>query len=152
MEGWSLLKSRGLHLIILGTLLGSASALYDKYLLGVLHIPQNILQFWFAVNLVLILRVVQGIKRGFFARKATEPFQWRWSIPATGCLLILSDFLYFHALSQPDTYISMVSLVRRCNCLVSFFVGVLWFKEVNVKRKALALLLILAGVFLLMLC
>jgi len=42
-----------------------------------------------------------------------------------------------------------VSLVRRCNCLVTFFVGVIWFKEKNIRKKAFALLLILIGVFML---
>jgi multidrug transporter EmrE-like cation transporter len=39
--------------------------------------------------------------------------------------------------------------MRRSNCIVSFTLGVWIFKDQNIKRKAFALLLILAGVALL---
>ena len=147
LEGFSLRSSRGMHWIILGTLLGAGSALYDKYLLGVLHLPRGTVQFWFSVDLVWILGLAYAVRTFCFGHK--HAFEWRWSIPVTGILLIAADFLYFYALSLPDTSISVVSLVRRCNCLVTFFVGVVWFKEKNIKRKAFALALILLGVFLL---
>ena len=147
LEGFSLRNSRGMHLILLGTLLGAGSALYDKYLLGVLQLPRGTVQFWFSVDLVWILGLAWGIRTRCFGNK--HSFQWRWSIPVTGILLIAADYLYFYALSLPGTYISVVSLMRRCNCLVTFFVGVIWFKEKNIKRKAFALALILLGVFLL---
>ena len=147
LEGFSWRSSRGMHWIILGTLLGAASALYDKYLLGILHLPRGTVQFWFSVDLVWILGLAYAVRSFCFGQK--HVFQWRWSIPATGILLIAADFLYFYALSLPDTYISVVSLVRRCNCLVTFFVGVIWFKEKNIRKKAFALLLILLGVFML---
>ena len=147
LEGFSWRSSRGMHWIILGTLLGAASALYDKYLLGLLHLPRGTVQFWFSVDLVWILGLAYAIRAFCFGQK--HAFQWRWSIPATGILLIVADYLYFYALSLPDTYISVVSLVRRCNCLVTFFVGVIWFKEKNIRKKAFALLLILLGVFML---
>ena len=147
LEGFSWRSSRGMHWIILGTLLGAASALYDKYLLGILHLPRGTVQFWFSVDLVWILGLAYAIRTFCFGQK--HAFQWRWSIPVTGILLIAADYLYFYALSLPDTYISVVSLVRRCNCLVTFFVGVIWFKEKNIRKKAFALLLILLGVFML---
>jgi drug/metabolite transporter (DMT)-like permease len=44
-----------------------------------------------------------------------------------------------------DAPISMISLLRRCSCVVTFFVGALIFHDRNVKRKAAALVLLLAG-------
>ena len=46
LEGISFWRAREVHLILLGTLLGAASALYDKYLLNTLHIPPRTVQFW----------------------------------------------------------------------------------------------------------
>ena len=40
----------------------------------------------------------------------------------------------------------MVSLVRRCSCIVTFAVGAKLFKDSQLKSKAAALLLILLGV------
>ena len=81
--------------------------------------------------------------------KQQHKFQWRWTIPATGILLIAADFLYFYAVSMPDIHISILSLVRRCNCIVTFGFGVWLFHDTNIKRKALALLFILLGVIIL---
>ena len=147
LEGISFLRSSGIRLIVLGTLLGAASALYDKYLLNSLKIPPGTVQFWFSVDLVFILGAAFLIRRRFFGQK--RPFQWRWSIVFTGLLLIVADYLYFYAVSLPDIHISIVSLVRRCNCIVTFVVGVYYFRDTHIKRKAVALLLILLGVFLL---
>lgn len=145
-EGIAFRQHRGIHLIMLGTLLGAASALYDKYLLGVVRIPRDTVQFWFSVDLVVILGVTYAIRRSCF--QEGRAFVWRWSIPLTGILLILADWLYFYSVSVPDTRISVLSLLRRCNCVVAFAVGSWYFRDANVKHKAAALLLILAGVFL----
>lgn len=149
MEGITL-RHRGIHLILIGTLLGAISALYDKYLLGILELPRNTVQFWFSVDLVAILGLA------YFMRNKLRPqlhqFQWRWSIPATGILLIAADWLYFYAVSQPEAQISILSLMRRCSCVVTFAVGCWYFRDKNVRGKALALALILAGVVLLALC
>ena len=144
LEGFSWRRHRGLHLMLAATLIGAGSALYDKYLLVTLAIPRQTVQFWFSVDLVLILGGV-WLARRFFGRP--RPFYWRWSIPATGALLIVADYAYFYAVSQPDVHIAVLSLIRRCSCLVTFIAGVYVFHEKkNITRKAAALALILAGV------
>ncbi len=146
-EGISFLRHRGIHLILLGTLLGAASALYDKYLLGILRIPKDSVQLWFSIDLVFILGIAYAVRRFGFGHN--RPFEWRWSIPLTGALLIVADWLYFYAVSIPDAQISILSLVRRSNCIVAFAAGSWYFRDVHVKWKAGALALILAGVVIL---
>ncbi len=147
LEGISFLRSSGIRLIVLGTLMGAASALYDKYLLNVLKISPGTVQFWFSIDLVFILGAAYLVRSRFFGQK--RRFEWRWSIVFTGLLLIVADYLYFYAVSLPDIRISILSLVRRCSCIVTFAVGVYYFRDANIKRKAVALFLILIGVFLL---
>ncbi len=139
-------KSKGMQLIILGTLLGAASALYDKFLLNTLQLDRQMLQLYFSIDLVLILGIAWGIRRLFGHH---HPFIWKWSIPATGILLIIADYAYFYAVSQPEAAISMISLVRRCSCVVSFFIGAWIFKDKNLKSKSWALLLLIIGAALL---
>ena len=145
-EGFSFRKSKGMLLIVLGTLIGSCCAICDKYLLGVLKIPPRTVQFYFSIYLVVIFGIT-WLVRSFFGQK--RPFQFRWSVPLAGVMLILSDMLYFYSLSLPGTYVSFISLVRRCSCIVAFAAGVIFFKEKNIKRKAVAMGLILLGVLLL---
>lgn len=146
LEGIHFTRSKGIYLIMLGTLIGSASALYDKYLLGVLKLDREMLQFWFSADLVIVLGLAWLIRTAFGHK---HPFEWRWCIPFTGIILIIADWLYFYAVSVPDAQISILSLVRRSNCIVTFAVGGIWFHDKNLKKKAIPLALILLGVVLL---
>jgi len=143
-EGIRFLHHRGAHMVLLGTLLGSVSALYDKFLLGTVGMPRVLMQFHFSVDLVAILGIAWLIRACL--RKSSRTFTWRWSIPLTGILLIAADWLYFYALSLPDTQISILSLLRRCSCVVTFALGSIYFRDKNVRVKAAALAAILLGV------
>ena len=143
-EGFSM-RHRDMHLIVLGTLLGSASALYDKFLLNVVRIPPQTVQLYFSLFLVAIYAAAWAAWRGRNGGEGSG-FRWRWSIPATGVLLVASDFLYFHAVGLPDVQISVLSLFRRCSCVIPFATGAWLFGDVNLRPKTLALLAILAGV------
>jgi transporter family protein len=143
-EGIHFSRHRGVLLAFLGTLLGAASALYDKHLLQACGLERHALQFWFSVDLVVLLGLVLVAQR--LAGLRRTDFKWRWTIPAVGILLILSDWLYFHAVSQPDAHISVLSLVRRSSVIVSFALGALLFGEGNLRRKSVALAAILIGV------
>ena len=146
LEGFPL-RSRGMVLIVAGTLLGAASALYDKYLMNTLRLSPHRVQFCFMTGLAGVLGVSWPIRRFCFGHN--HPFVWRWTIPVIGLLLVLADALYFHAVSMPGTQISLVSMLRRMSCVVSFGFGALCFGEKNLKRKLAALALFLAGVMLL---
>ena len=50
---------------------------------------------------------------------------------------------------MPDAQISLMSMLRRMSCVVSFGFGAFLFGERNIKRKLLALVLFLIGVLLL---
>ena len=146
MEGFAL-RSRGMVLIAAGTLLGSCCALYDKYLLNIRGIPRDRVQLHFMLGLVLMLGAAYLIRTLCFGGR--HVFEWRWSIPAIGLILIFADNVYFYALGLPDTPISLVSLLRRMSCVVSFGVGALCFGERRLWRKALAMALFLVGIALL---
>ena len=146
LEGFPL-RSRGMVLIITGTLLGAASALYDKYLMNTLKLPGERVQLCFMAGLTLLLGATYAVGRfGFGCRR---PFKWKWTIPAIGLVPVLSDALYFHAVGLPGARISLVSMLRRMSCIVSFGFGALIFGEHHLRRKLAALALFLLGVLLL---
>ena len=78
-------------------------------------------------------------------RRNTTPFQWRWAIPLISLFICIADFAYFSSLSDQDSMISVVSLVRRSSVIISFLCAAILFKERNLRAKALDLLLILIG-------
>lgn len=146
-EGIHFQKHHGIGLILLATVLGAGSALYDKYLLQPMKLTPQAVQLWFQINLCLLLGVVLLVQRR--AGLVRTEFTWRWSIPVVGLLLVISDYLYFTALSQPGVMISILSPIRRSNCVVAFLVGGALFKDRNQKAKSVALAMIVLGVLLL---
>lgn len=85
----------------------------------------------------------------FPRRKVEARFQFRWAIVGIAFFLCLSDFLYFYALSIPESMISVVSVIRRSGIIVSFMAGGLFFKEKNIRIKGYILIGVLFGMFLL---
>ena len=147
LEGISFTKHRGIHLIFLATLLGATSALYDKYLLTTVGISKNTVQFYFSIELVIFLGTCWLIRKLFF--KDGIKFVFRYSIILTGVLLIIADYLYFYAITMPNTQIAILSLIRRASCVVTFLLGFGYLKDSNFKKKSLALLLIFIGLVIL---
>jgi transporter family protein len=146
-EGIHFGRHYGILLVAIGTLLGSITALFDKYLLQTRQIPANTVQFWFALWLVVLIGAGLAVQRQAGLKRT--PFQWRPVIPLVGILLILSDWCYFHALAEPGRAISILSLIRRSSVVVVFALGAVLFAEKNLRRKAIAMAAILAGVVIL---
>ena len=123
-------------------LIGAVSGLYDKYIMK--QLSPVFVQGWYNFYQLVMMSIVVGII-WYPTRKKTTPFHWSWAIPLISIFISAADFAYLSALKQPDSMISVVSLVRRGSVLISFLCGVLIFHEKNLKAKALDLLLILIG-------
>lgn len=146
-EGIAFAKNRFVLLVLIATLTGALSALYDKYLLHRAGIPPITLQVWFSFYLVAFNGLVVLITRAI--TKTRRPFEWRFTIPLIGVFLIIADFLYFRALSNEDAFIAVLSVVRRSSVVVSFVLGGLIFKEKNKRIKLIPLTGVLIGIGLL---
>jgi len=146
-EGINFESNRWVGFLIIGTVLAGISRLFDKNLLGAPGLYTPTLKAWFSIYLVGILLVpAYGWWKGWWSRSA---FQWRWSIPLIGLTLLVVDFLYFEALTDPDAMVSVVSCLRRGSVLISFSIGYALFGERNFLLKLPFMLGILAGIILL---
>ncbi len=145
-EGISFRNNRYIWLMIIGTLMGSVSALYDRYLLREMEVMAVQAYFTFYQTLLLIpILLILWLPQ----RKNNTPFKWHWAIPLIGIFLLIGDFFYFYSIALSDSLISIISLVRRSNVVIVFAFGALFYKEKNVKKKGLFLLGIIAGLVLL---
>ena len=143
-EGISFRKNRWVLFIILATLIGAASSLYDKYLTA--NFDRVAMQAWFSVYLVVVLLPIVLIF-WYPRRKKLTPFRWHWAIPLIGTTLVVADFLYFYALSYQDSLISLISVIRRGSVVTSFFLGAAIFPgERNIIIKGSILIFILIGI------
>lgn len=147
LEGIHFHKDRWVAFMIGATLIGSLSALYDKYLLQTRAMDAATVQCWFSIYLVVVLAPFYFLwRRGGFGNRI---FEWRWCIPLIGVMLLIADFVYFVAIGQPDALISVISPLRRCAVLVTFFGGMLAYREKNFRPKFACIVALLLGVFLL---
>lgn len=145
-EGVHFHRNKWVGWLVLGTLLGTISALYDKFLLGRAGFRAPTVQCWFAIYLaVLFLPFAIGWKLRWWQR---HEFHWRWSIPLLALALLVADYIYFTALRDPDAMISLVASLRRGSTLVAFAGGLLFFGEHYTHRKLLAVFGVLAGIVL----
>ena len=135
-------SNRWIWCVAAATLLGAMSGLYDKFIMK--SLSPMFVQSWFNFYQMVIMALVCGLI-WWPSRHRGTPFRWKWSILLISIFICLADFAYFTALSDPDSMISVVSLVRRSSVIISFACGVIIFKERNLKAKVVDLALILLG-------
>ena len=145
-EGISFSTNKWFWYIILATLTGALSGLYDKYLMNKFD----------AMSVQVYYTFYQAIIMGFITlflwahtRKKTTPFKFKWAIVYISIFLVVADFVYFYALSLPGSMISVVSTIRRSGVIVPFFYGAIIMHDKNIKLKVIDLLGVLLGMFLL---
>ncbi|MGL4494126.1 MAG: EamA family transporter, partial [Tannerellaceae bacterium] len=141
-EGIDFKKNKWILFMILSAITGSMSGLYDKHLMRSLD-PMTV-QTWYNFYQCILMTFVLLVL-WYPTCKKTTPFTWRWNIIFISIFLVMADFVYFYALSLPGSMISIISMVRRSNVLVTFAAGAIFFKEKNLKSKAFDLLLVLIG-------
>lgn len=145
-EGIQFRKNRWVGLMILATGISAFCGLYDKYLLQSMGLPPATVQAWFSIYLVPVM--LPFALYWYCAERTKNRFQWRWSIPMIAILLLVADYTYFSALTDPEALISIVSPLRRTSLLIPFFYGIIALHEQNWKLKFGAILILLLGVFL----
>lgn len=143
-EGIDFKHDKWIWFIVLAAVLGAASGLYDKYLMG--RFNNMVVQAWYNIYQLFIMGGVLMIL-WLPKRKSTTQFRWDWCIILISIFLSAADFVYFYALGMDGSMISIVSMVRRGSVIVSFLFGAMVFREKNLKSKAVDLILVLIGMF-----
>ena len=143
-EGINFTHNKWIWFIVLAALFGTASGLYDKYLMN--HFNNMVVQSWYNIYQLFMMG---GVILFLWLPKriTTTPFHWSWCILLISVFLTAADFVYFYALSMEDSMISIVSMVRRGSVIVSFLFGAMMFHEKNLKSKIIDLVFVLIGMF-----
>ena len=126
----------------LATLLGALSGLYDKFVMK--SLCPMFVQSWFNFYQMIIMTIICSLI-WYPKRHQTTPFKWRWSILLISIFICMADFAYYTSLHNPESMISVVSLVRRSSVIISFACAVIFFKERNLRAKLVDLAIILLG-------
>ena len=146
-EGITFYRNKWVFCVIMATMLGAVSALFDKYLLG--RFNNMFVQAWSNFYQLALMTVIL-FTLWWPTRGHTTPFQWKWPIIFIAVFLTLADYAYFVSLAQSASMVSIVSMIRRSSVIVSFLCGALLFREKNLKSKVIDLILVLLGLFFLL--
>ena len=131
-EGIDFKHNKWILFIVLASVLGAISGLYDKFLMG--RFDRMIVQSWYNIYQLFMMGAML-LFLWYPTRKNTTPFRWDWCIILISVFLSAADFVYFYALTYEDSMIS----------IVSFIFGAMFFREKNLKSKAIDLILVLIG-------
>lgn len=140
-------RNRYVWALFAAMLLGAVSGLYDKYIITAHSLSPLFVQSWFGIYQFAMMSLVALLL--WMPRRATERFEWRWTIPLITLFVSAADFFYYHALDVDGAMIAVVSMIRRSSVIVTFVYGVMLFGERNIGAKLIDLILILIGMVML---
>ena len=148
-EGIDFKHDHWIYMIVGAAALGAVSGLYDKYLMapagqGGVGLDRMMVQSWYNIYQCFMM-LVMLLLLWWPKHNQTTPFHWDWAIIGVSVFLSTADFMYFYSLSLPEAMISIVSMVRRGSVIVSFLCGAMFFREKNLKAKAVDLAVVLLG-------
>lgn len=125
--------------LLLAILIGASSGLYDKYMMR--HYDHNAVQVYYTVYQALMMLVIWLCNR-WKTRHETKstplPLLHRRLLLPVACIslfLVLSDYVYMLALSDPSSMIAVVSTIRRGGTIIPFLYGILILREPNAGKK-----------------
>lgn len=145
-EGISFKTNKWFWFIVLATLTGAVSGLYDKFLLK--RYDSMSVQVYYTFYQAIIMGVIT-LFIWAPTRKKTTPFKFKWAIFFISLFLVAADFVYFYALTLPDSMISVVSTIRRSGVIVPFLYGAFIMHDKNIRLKIIDLIGVLIGMLLL---
>ncbi len=137
-------QNKWVGILLIGIVITAVSGLLDKYLINKSDIM--VIMFCNYMYMTLFLGLFFIVRRFFFE---VGTFVWKWQIPVVALLIFASDLMYFFALNEPNSLVSVILLVRRASILFSFVFGIFFFKERDLKKKLISLSFIVVSIFLL---
>lgn len=129
---------------LVSCMLNAVSATMDKYLMST-DLTSGQLQFWYMFFMVLYYGIYILIKRIKINWKSIVKNYWIWILSV---LFVLADRALFIANAQPDSRVTVMTLIKQSCCVVSIVGGKLVFKEKNILFKLFCAGIIVAGILL----
>ena len=108
------------------------------------YMESSQLQFWFMLFSVAIYGVIILIRREKISIKSIKTNYW---IPIMSLSLILGDRLLFEANANPESQVTIMTIIKQSSVIVTVMTGWLVFKEKNILYKIMCASIVLAGIF-----
>ena len=123
--------------------LNAVSGTMDKYIMKTGEITASALQFWFMLLLSVFYLCYILIKREKLEFKKAFTNPWLYVLSFS---LVLGDRLLFIANSDPESQVTVMTLIKQTSAVVTIILGKLIYNEKNIIRKLICAGIILAGI------
>ena len=127
---------------LLNCFLNAVSGTMDKVLMQYMESSQ--LQFWFMFFMTIIYGIILLIKKEKISVKSLKTNYW---IPLLSISLIIGDRFLFEANKNPESQVTLMTVIKQSSVIVTTLTGWLIFKEKNILYKLLCTAIILSGIF-----
>ena len=128
-------------LALAGCLFNAVSGTLDK--IYTQYVTPGQLQFWFMFYMVLMYIVYIVIKKEKISFKSGFKNHW---IIIMSVLFVVSDRVLFIANSDPQSKVTVMTLLKQSCVIVSIILGRIIFKEKDILYKFLCSILIILGI------
>ncbi|MBQ9070979.1 MAG: EamA family transporter [Clostridia bacterium] len=130
-------------IIMLGCLLNAVSGTLDKYLMSTGKITESAMQFWFMLTMAAMYLLCIVLRREKFEIKKAIKNPW---IYALSLFLVVGDRLLFMANSDPESLVTVMTLIKQSSTVVTIILGKVVYKEKNMIRKFISAAIIITGI------
>jgi len=142
-EGIVVLKSRPMAMMLVATLLSAMTTVYDKHLLKIFSGNLTQIQAYSALQRAIIcFAIFFYLRRGSISGilKTINPY-----VVLVGASWIAAEWIYFFALSDPNSNLTYFSVFRRFSLVVGFILSIFLIGETQVFRKSILIGFLLAS-------
>lgn len=130
-------------LIIFSCFMNAVSGILDKYIMSLGVITSSVLQFYFMLMLSVMYLAYIVIKKEKFQLATALKNPWLYALSLS---LVFGDRLLFTANSDPESLVSVMTVVKQSSAIVTIILGKLIYNEKNIRRKLICAGVILAGI------
>lgn len=125
---------------LLSCILNATSGLMDKILMK--DISSSQLQFWYMLFIFIYYIIFAVITRAKISLSVLKN-GWIWLL---SIMFVLSDKALFIANADPNSRVTMMTLIKQSCCIVTIIGGKLIFKEKNIAKKLVCAAVIILGI------
>lgn len=127
-------------LALISCLLNAVSGFLDKVLMK--DITSSQLQFWYMLFLISYYLIYVLITREKISKSVWKNI-WVWLL---AIMFVIGDKALFIANGNPDSKITVMTLVKQSGCIVTILGGRFVFKEKNTTYRLICAMVIIAGI------
>lgn len=134
--------SPGLVVIaLISCMLNAFSGLLDKILMKDINSSQ--LQFWYMLFLCILYIIYALIRRSEVNLRRALTNKWIWLL---AIMFVIADRALFIANSMKESQITIMTLLKQIECIVTIIAGRFIFKEKNIGHKIVCAIVIISGI------